>query len=192
LEQAILNAVAVLVIAYPCALGLATPTAIMTGTGIAARYGILIKDASALEHACKVDTVVFNKTGTLTEGRPVLTDASGNGISSLELMQIAVALEAGSIHPLARAVREHASALEIGVPRTDDHLDFPGKGLQATVDGKVAYLGNARWMKDLGVQLYPLWKSGQQLETKAKTVSWLAIEENAEKNFWDCSLSGMC
>lgn len=180
-EQAILNAVAVLVIACPCALGLATPTAIMAGTGIAARYGILIKDASALEHACKVDTVVFDKTGTLTEGRPVLTDANGYGISSLELMQIAAALEAGSIHPLARAVREHASTLGIGVPRTDDHQDFPGKGLRATVNGKVAYLGNARWMKDLGVQLHPLWQGGQQLEAEAKTVSWLAIEENAEK-----------
>lgn len=177
-EQAILNAVAVLVIACPCALGLATPTAIMAGTGIAARYGILIKDAKVLELAHKVDTVVFDKTGTLTEGRPVLVNVTGASVPDRELLQLAAALEAGSIHPLARAVRDYVSIRDIEVPAATGHQDFPGNGIRATVHGRTIYLGNERWMEELGVSLQPPHQAAQRLQAEGKTVSWLAVEES--------------
>ncbi|HWT72983.1 MAG TPA: heavy metal translocating P-type ATPase, partial [Oxalicibacterium sp.] len=112
-ESAIINAVTVLVIACPCALGLATPTAIMAGTGVAARHGILIKDAEALEIAHRVGTVVFDKTGTLTEGRPALTQLLPHAIAEAELLQLAASVQQGSEHPLARAVLERAQAANI-------------------------------------------------------------------------------
>src|SRR5512140_243393 len=113
LETALIRAVAVLVIACPCALGLATPAAIMAGTGVGARHGILIKDAEALEVAHAVTTVVFDKTGTLTQGKPVLTQAIPHGITADELLRLAASIQQGSEHPLARAVVEAAQAQRI-------------------------------------------------------------------------------
>ena len=183
-EQAILSAVAVLVIACPCALGLATPTAIMAGTGVAAKYGILIKDANALEHAHRVDTVVFDKTGTLTEGKPVLTNILGVGITDEELVQIAAALETGSIHPLAKAVLDCANRLAIQVPAATEHRDFPGNGLMATVNGRTVYLGNEHWMRGLGVSMQSIQSAAQRLQKEGKTISWLAVEEHGSNKLY--------
>ncbi|MDO8370034.1 MAG: heavy metal translocating P-type ATPase [Candidatus Nitrotoga sp.] len=183
-EQAILSAVAVLVIACPCALGLATPTAIMAGTGIAAKYGILIKDANALEHAHRVDTVVFDKTGTLTEGKPVLTNIMGVGIPDEELVRIAAALETGSIHPLAKAVLDCANRLSIQVPAATEHQDFPGNGLKATVNSRTVYLGNEHWMGELGVSMQSIQSAAQRLQKEGKTISWLAVEENGSNKLY--------
>ena len=183
-EQAILSAVAVLVIACPCALGLATPTAIMAGTGVAAKYGILIKDANALEHAHRVDTVVFDKTGTLTEGKPVLTNIMGVGIPDEELVQIAAALETGSIHPLAKAVLDCANRLAIQVPAATEHRDFPGNGLRARVNSRTVYLGNEHWMRELGVSMQSIQSAAQRLQKEGKTISWLAVEENGSNKLY--------
>ncbi len=129
---ALLNAVAVLVIACPCALGLATPTAIMAGTGVAARHGILIKDAEALELAHAVGTVVFDKTGTLTEGRPTLVATlAATGWHAAELLRLAGALQQGSEHPLARAVLSKASADALALPAATDTRALPGRGMEA-------------------------------------------------------------
>ena len=141
-EQALVNAVAVLVIACPCALGLATPTAIMAGTGVAARHGILIKDAQALESAHAVSIVAFDKTGTLTEGRP----AAGRvlpvaGHTQDELLALAAALQQGSEHPLARAVLERARAQALTVPPALETQALAGRGLQASVNGQRAAAG---------------------------------------------------
>ena len=167
--QAILNAVAVLVIACPCSLGLATPTAIMAGTGAAARHGILIKDAEALERAHAVTTVVFDKTGTLTEGRPVVTAVEG------EVVALAAALQLGSEHPLAAAVRARAAADAVAVP-TDiaDFRALPGRGVVATVAGQRYVLGNRRLMTEQATDTRRFDASAAKLEASGQTLSWLA------------------
>ena len=147
---AVLHAVAVLVIACPCALGLATPAAIMVGTGVAARHGILIKDAVALEVAQRVDTVVFDKTGTLTQGKPRLV-----AYQSLDLLRLAGALQSYSTHPLARAVLE-ALALagdRAPLPVATQVRAVPGRGMTACVDGRVVMLVNATWLREAGCDL---------------------------------------
>ena len=126
-ETAILNAVAVLVIACPCALGLATPTAIMAGTGAAARHGILIKDAEALETAHRVGMVAFDKTGTLTEGKPTIVALEPEaGTDATTLLRLASAVQAGSEHPLARAVMRRAEQAGVAVPRAVEMRALPG------------------------------------------------------------------
>ena len=143
-EQALINAVSVLVIACPGALGLATPTAIMAGTGVAARHGILIKDAEALEVAHAVSVVAFDKTGTLTEGKPVLTQAlPAVGVSRLELLRLAAALQSNSSHPLALAVLSQARDERLEIPAVEAVQASPGAGLQATVGCHTPYLGPA-------------------------------------------------
>ncbi|HEX7650806.1 MAG TPA: heavy metal translocating P-type ATPase [Noviherbaspirillum sp.] len=174
LETSIINAVAVLVIACPCALGLATPAAIMAGTGAGARYGILIKDAEALEIAHVVTTVVFDKTGTLTEGRPALTDAIPHGIARNELIRLAAAVQRGSEHPLARAVVEAADAQHIDFPQASEVAALPGRGLSAVVDGIALRLGSSRLMQELGIDLAPLIAQAEALQHDGRTVSWLA------------------
>jgi len=138
----------VMVIACPCALGLATPTAIMVGTGVAARHGILIKDAEALETAHAVDVVVFDKTGTLTEGRPQLLALEG--LDATRLLTLAAAVQQTSAHPLARAVLDEAVRRALPVPDAIDGRALPGRGVQADVDGATILLGNRRLMNDLG------------------------------------------
>ena len=167
-QGALLNAVAVMVIACPCALGLATPTAIMVGTGVAARHGILIKDAEALETAHAVDVVVFDKTGTLTEGRPQLLALEG--LDATRLLTLAAAVQQTSAHPLARAVLDEAARRALPVPDATDGRALPGRGVQADVDGATILLGNRRLMNDLGV----LAGGAEAHEAAGRTVSWLA------------------
>ncbi|MEW6694867.1 MAG: heavy metal translocating P-type ATPase [Pseudomonadota bacterium] len=148
-ETAVLRAVAVLVIACPCALGLATPTAIMAGTGAAARHGILIKDAEALELAQRVRVVAFDKTGTLTLGQPRLTAfVPAPGVDAAAALQTAAALQAGSNHPLARAVL--AAAQGQPIPVAQDSQTVPGRGVRASVEGVPLALGSPAWMAELG------------------------------------------
>jgi Cu+-exporting ATPase len=171
-EQALLNAVAVLVIACPCALGLATPTAIMAGTGVAAKHGILIKDAEALETAHAVDTVAFDKTGTLTLGTPALAVFEPFALDRSGALSLAAAVQAGSEHPLAKAVLAAAGGLEI--PRADAARAVPGRGMEATASGKRLVLGSGRWMRELGVDLAPFAAKAVELEGQGMSVSWLA------------------
>jgi len=174
LETAIINAVAVLVIACPCALGLATPTAIMAGTGVAARYGILIKDAEALEVAHALNTVVFDKTGTLTMGKPSLAALHAHGVSEDRLLQLAAAIQSGSEHSLARAVLEAASSRQLAPLTASGVSALPGRGLAAQVDALALKLGNTRLMQEEGVELAPLQAQAQTLEASGNTISWLA------------------
>lgn len=175
-EQAILNAVAVLVIACPCALGLATPTAIMAGTGVAARNGILIKDAQALELAHSIKTVVFDKTGTLTVGKPTLIQFEAVHGESGAMLAKAAAVEAGSMHPLASAVKDRAQKDQLAVPKASDLQDVAGKGLSAIVgDGRV-YVGTIRWMEELGVAASSMQQVLARLNASAATRSWVAEE----------------
>lgn len=174
-ETAILNAVAVLVIACPCALGLATPTAIMAGTGVAARHGILIKDAQALEVAHSVDTVAFDKTGTLTEGRPtVLALEPAPGLQRGEVLRLAAGLQSRSEHPLAHAVTSLAKAEGIDAPVATDVKALPGRGVAATVEGRQLRIGSRRLMDEFGVDLGNLSASAEALGQAGRTVSWLA------------------
>jgi Cu+-exporting ATPase len=181
-ETAILNAVAVLVIACPCALGLATPAAIMAGTGVAARHGVLIKDAEALEIAHRVSIVAFDKTGTLTLGQPSVTAFEPVGdVSRDEAFALAAAVQRHSDHPLARAV---VSAYEAqvgsragannGEPSATAARAVSGRGVEADVDGRTLALGSTRWLSELGIALPPsLAARAQELEAAGNTVSWL-------------------
>ncbi len=173
-EQAIINAVAVLVIACPCALGLATPTAIMVGTGVAARHGILIKDAQALEMAHAVTTVAFDKTGTLTEGRPTLSAVhAAAGQRDTDVLRLAGALQRTSEHPLARAVLERVKVEQISVPAAHHARALPGRGLQAQVDGRMLSLGSTRLLQEVGAQPGALALAATRLEAEGRTIAWL-------------------
>ncbi|CAH0355594.1 cation-translocating P-type ATPase [Aquabacterium sp. CECT 9606] len=173
-EGAILNAVAVLVIACPCALGLATPTAIMAGTGVAARHGILIKDAEALEVAHAIKLVAFDKTGTLTEGKPRLVAWEAASGSPAELLTDSAAIQAGSEHPLAHAVLQ--AAQEEGAPVVAAHevRALAGRGVAALVGGRDLRLGSTRLMQELGVELHALQERAEELQQQGRTVSWVA------------------
>ncbi|KQP47655.1 cation-translocating P-type ATPase [Pseudorhodoferax sp. Leaf274] len=171
-EQALVNAVSVLVIACPCALGLATPAAIMAGTGVAARHGILIKDAQALETAHAVTRVAFDKTGTLTEGKPALAAVRpAAGLALEAVLRHAAALQASSSHPLALAVRERAQGLS--VPAVQDAQALPGRGVQGTVEGRLLALGSTRLLRERGLDAGALAMEARQLEQAGRTVSWL-------------------
>ncbi|MFA6179636.1 MAG: heavy metal translocating P-type ATPase [Candidatus Methylopumilus sp.] len=172
-QVAILNAVAVLVIACPCALGLATPTSIMVGTGVAAQHGILIKDAESLELAHAVKTVAFDKTGTLTEGHPRLVALESTGGDIDHLLRLAASLQAGSEHPLAKAVVTSAQDKNMQLLSAQDVRALPGKGLAGLVDGQQLHLGNSRLMEELGVDLTPLNARATALEAEGRSVSFL-------------------
>ena len=173
-EQALLSAVAVLVIACPCALGLATPTAIMAGTGVAARRGILIKDAEALEVAHSVTTVAFDKTGTLTEGKPSLVAVeAATTVDAGQVLQLAAALQRTSDHPLAHAVMDRAKADGVAVPTARDARALPGRGVEAVVDGRRLLLGSTRLMNESGAQPGLLMMSAQRLEGEGRSIAWL-------------------
>ena len=174
-EQALMNAVTVLVIACPCALGLATPTAIMAGTGVAAQHGILIKDAQALEITHAVTTVAFDKTGTLTEGHPALVAMLvADGHTREEVLGLAAALQQTSTHPLARAVTDEARTQGLQIDQALGAKALPGKGLQATVNGQHLALGNGRLMRELGADTGVLQAEASRLEGEGRSVSWLA------------------
>ena len=169
--QALLNAVAVLVIACPCALGLATPTAIMVGTGAAARHGILIGDAEALERAHAVTVVAFDKTGTLTEGRPEVMDVvPAPGVELDVLLHQAAALQAGSEHPLAAAMRRRAAP---GTP-AQNFRALPGRGVSGVVEGSTLIMGSARLLAESGIDQGDLAPRAAALAATGRTVSWLA------------------
>ncbi|RKF34546.1 heavy metal translocating P-type ATPase [Paraburkholderia fungorum] len=196
-ETAILNAVAVLVIACPCALGLATPAAIMAGTGVAARRGVLIKDAEALETAHRVNIVAFDKTGTLTLGQPSVTAFEAIGaIGRDEALALAAAVQRHSDHPLARAVVKAHEAPQADDPRDGNAVEelpakvatgsrlarltasaaraVPGRGVEAEVDGRTLALGSTRWLNELGIVLPAQFaERAKQLEAAGNTVSWL-------------------
>jgi Cu+-exporting ATPase len=174
--SAILYAVAVLVIACPCALGLATPTAIMAGTGVAARHGVLIKDAEALEIAHSITIVAFDKTGTLTEGRPQVLAIEAASGDPAELLRLAAALQQGSQHPLARAVTEKAASESVSAPPAADAKALPGRGVQAVVEGRTLYLGSSRLMQELGVDTSALAAREQALAREGRSISWLAAQ----------------
>lgn len=173
-QLAILNAVAVLVIACPCALGLATPTAIMAGTGVAARRGILIKDAQALEVAHRLQVVAFDKTGTLTEGKPRLVAFEAADGDHQALLRLAASVQAGSEHPLARSVMAAAKEHQATIAPAHEVKAVAGRGMSAVVKGQTLHLGSTRWMRELGVDVSMLARRAQQLEAQGRTVSWLA------------------
>jgi Cu+-exporting ATPase len=179
LETALINAVAVLVIACPCALGLATPTAIMAGTGVAARYGILIKDAEALERAHEVSAVVFDKTGTLTSGTPRIAHLSAIEGDEAALLQMAGALQRGSEHPLAKAVLDACTESDLTVADVSDSQSLTGRGIAGSLDGRRLALGNRRLLEESGLSAGPLADSATTWETEGRTLSWL-IEQSPE------------
>ena len=173
LETAIINAVAVLVIACPCALGLATPTAIMAGTGVAARYGILIKDAEALERAHAVSAVVFDKTGTLTSGAPKIAHLAAVDGDESRLLQQAGALQRGSEHPLAKAVLDACSEQGLIVADVTASHSLTGRGIAGTLEGRSLALGNRRMLEEHGLDAGDLADSASAWEAEGRTLSWL-------------------
>ena len=180
LETAIIRAVAVLVIACPCALGLATPTAIMAGTGVAAKFGILIKDAEALELAHRVDTVAFDKTGTLTVGRPrLLALLPAPGADEAQALRLAASLQSGSEHPLARAVLAAAREQGVAIGAVQDAHAVPGQGSEGVVDGVRVQVGSARWMREQGVDLKPFDAAAGMQQAQGATISILSVQPDA-------------
>ncbi len=177
---ALTNFVAVLVIACPCAMGLATPTAIMVGTGKGAEYGVLIKSAGALELLHKVRTVVLDKTGTLTIGRPVVTDISPtNGMAADDLLALAAAAEQGSEHPLGEAVVARAKERGLALPPVTGFTAVPGHGIEARVGGQRLLLGNARLLSERGVPVGGLEATARQLTEAGKTAMYVALDGSA-------------
>jgi Cu+-exporting ATPase len=183
LEVALIRAVAVLVIACPCALGLATPAAIMAGTGVAAKEGILIKDAQALELAHRADTVAFDKTGTLTIGQPRLVafvlacdanDGAQDKAQEAAQLSAAASLQSGSEHPLARAVVNAAKERGLPLPALDDMHAVAGRGTEGRVAGRAFLIGSLRWMNELGVGLGSLQPEADRLQQGGATLSALA------------------
>ncbi|GAB2881183.1 copper-translocating P-type ATPase CopA1 [Paraburkholderia jirisanensis] len=181
LEIAVINAVAVLVIACPCALGLATPTAIMAGTGVAAKFGILIKDAEALERAHEVTSVVFDKTGTLTSGAPRIAHLHAVNGDQDELLKLAGALQRGSEHPLAKAVLDACDEHQLSLPPVQDSSSLAGRGIAGIVQGRDLVLGNRRLLEETGLTAGALADSARDWEAEGRTLSWL-IERGEHAN----------
>ncbi|MET3178060.1 UNVERIFIED_ORG: Cu+-exporting ATPase [Variovorax guangxiensis] len=180
IETALIHAVAVLVIACPCALGLATPVAVMAGTGVAARHGVLIKDARSLEIAHRVDTVAFDKTGTLTIGRPVLTalvPVAGAAASQDQLLATAASLQGGSEHPLAKAVLSAAAQRNLQVPALGVMQAFPGRGVRGEVEGVQWAIASLRWCRELDAM--PDDAEVDRLQSQGATVSALLRFDDA-------------
>jgi Cu+-exporting ATPase len=173
---AVIHGVAVLVIACPCALGLATPTSIMVGTGQGAKAGILIKDAEALEIAHRVTIIAFDKTGTLTEGKPRLSRVSSHHMSRDELLRLASAIQLGSEHPLATAVLDLAKREGLSFESASDIKALPGRGLEGRVRGKLIYLGTQKLMEERNFRLGGFQNEARELQETGHTVSFLAEE----------------
>ena len=177
ITRALTAGVAVLVISCPCALGLATPVAIMVATGKGAENGILIKSAQALELLCRVDAVVLDKTGTLTQGRPVVTDVlPAPGVDETELLRTAVSLERGSEHPLAVAIVEKCSQLAVDPVEVKDFTAIHGKGVKAVFNGKLCLGGNRGLMEESGVQIQNFDARVRALSEQGKTPLYFACE----------------
>ena len=173
MQVALLNAVAVLVIACPCALGLATPTAIMVGTGVAARHGILIKDAEALEIAHDVHAVAFDKTGTLTSGSPQVVHLQAVDGNDQQLLQLAGSLQQGSEHPLAKAVLDACSARNLSLSAVTASQALPGKGTRAELGARTLALGNRRLLDEQQLQAGVLGTAAEAWEAEGRSLAWL-------------------
>ena len=176
-SRALLNFVSVLIIACPCAMGLATPTAVMVGTGLGAENGILIKGGESLERACKLSTVVFDKTGTLTKGEPEVTDVlTSKGTEREKVLRVAVSIEAVSEHPLAQAIVQKAREEAVPAGAVDDFEALSGLGARAVIDGKTCFLGNVRLMKKEGIKMNGLDEKAERLASQGKTSVFVAEE----------------
>jgi Cu+-exporting ATPase len=177
LAFAIASAVSVLIIACPCALGLATPISITTAAGRGAQAGVLIKDAEALERMARVDTVIVDKTGTLTEGKPKLTDVVAlDGHDETEVLSLAAVLERGSEHPLAEAIVEGARDRGAEIGRSDDFDAVTGKGVRGTVGGRTVALGNAAMMVELDIATDVAEEAADGLRAEGKTAMFVAVD----------------
>src|SRR5690606_17138203 len=171
-ESALVAAIAVLVIACPCALGLATPTSIMVGTGKAAENGILFKGGEHLERTHLIDTVVFDKTGTITKGKPEVTDFTGDD----ELLMLAASVERGSEHPLAEAMVAYAVEKGVDLLPVESFKAVPGQGVKAFVSGKEVLVGSRRFMRNHGVDIEPYEDDTYRLEEEGKSVVLIAVD----------------
>lgn len=186
LARALINTVAVLVIACPCAMGLATPTAVMTGTGRASELGILFKSGESLEATGSADTILFDKTGTLTIGRPQLTDiqALSENYKKEELLNFAASAESGSEHPLADAIVAEATLRNLELKPLESFRNFPGKGIRAMIDGKTVFVGNSRFIESQNLPFdTEIEQRMKVLEAEAKTVVLLAVDGKIEALF---------
>jgi Cu+-exporting ATPase len=180
LTHALLNAVAVLVIACPCALGLATPMAVMVGIGRGAEIGVLIRNAESLEALCQVDTLVMDKTGTLTEGKPRLVDVETvNGFEESEVLRLAASLERGSEHPLASAVVRGAEERGLALTRATEFQSLPGKGVAGVVEGRSVLLGTAALLTERGVSVDGFQARADALRSEGAGVLLAAIDGRA-------------
>jgi Cu2+-exporting ATPase len=176
---AILFAITVVVITCPDALGLATPTAIMVGTGLGAKRGILFKNALALENSARIEVVVMDKTGTLTLGEPEVTDVLADGSSEAEVLRLAAAVERSSEHPLAEAIVRHADVDGIGVAQASGFENVPGHGAVANVEGRAVAVGNRRLMDERGIELGPMAQRREELAAGGRTAVMVAIDGKA-------------
>ena len=172
--------ISVLVIACPCALGLATPTAIMVGTGKGAEYGVLIKGGEALEVTHQIDTIVFDKTGTITEGKPIVTDIITTTISEDELLSIAASSEKGSEHPLGEAIVKGAEERNIKFKDISNFKAIPGHGIQVEIEGKIVLLGNKKLMNENSIDIGNLGVKSDKLANEGKTPMYIAINNKLE------------
>jgi len=184
LTLALITTVGVLIIACPCALGLATPTSIMVGTGKGAENGILIKGADSLELAHQIQTIVLDKTGTLTQGKPTVTDfLTVNGTanqSELKLLRLAASVERNSEHPLAEAVVRYAQSQEVALGDVQNFEAVAGSGVEGTVSNQVVQIGTQRWMEELRIDSQALREQKSQLEASGKTAVWIAVDGKLE------------
>jgi Cu+-exporting ATPase len=177
LSYALVSAVAVLIIACPCALGLATPMSIMTATGRGAQLGVLIKNAEALERFAKVDTLIVDKTGTLTEGKPRLVAVlPESDHDETEVLRLAATLEKGSEHPLAEAIVSGAESRNVMLGKADDFEAVTGKGVKGVVDGKPVALGNAKLLEELGLDGGHLMEVANGRRDEGETVMFVVLE----------------
>ncbi|MBD2435194.1 heavy metal translocating P-type ATPase [Nostoc sp. FACHB-110] len=177
---ALITTVGVLIIACPCALGLATPTSVMVGTGKGAENGILIKGAESLELAHQIQIIVLDKTGTITQGKPTVTDfvtvnGTANG-NEIKLIQLAAAVERNSEHPLAEAVVRYAQTQEVPLVDVKDFAAIAGSGVQGIVANRLVQIGTQRWMEELGIDTQALQQDKERLEYLSKTAVWLAVD----------------
>jgi len=174
---AVLNAVSVLIIACPCALGLATPMSIMVATGRAAHAGVLFRDAEAIEQLRRIDTLIVDKTGTLTEGRPAFRETIvANGFTDAEVLQLAASLEQGSEHPLAEAIVAEAKRRRLAIDSAEDFVSITGKGVRGRVQGRAVALGNTALMADVGAGTAPIADAADTLRKRGASVMFLAID----------------
>ena len=179
LTFAVLVFVAILIIACPCALGLATPTAIIVGTGRGAEQGVLIRSAQALEITHRVNVVVLDKTGTLTTGKPVVTDLLPSGVSEVDLLRLAASLERGSEHPLGEAIVQEARSRNLELETTRGFEALPGRGVQAQLNGDVLRMGNIALMEANGIALDGLVEKAQAMAAQGKTTMYLSAGDKA-------------